>query len=102
MDSLLEHVRIRTCEQHVLVMVGFDSKNAHVGKAFESLRRENACVGAITHGVHDAPIRAGKKIKAHTHGLADIVRGWERAYLNVWRGINMDRARLVNKGKGDV
>ena len=102
MDALLEHVRIRPREQHVLIMVGLDSKNAHVGKAFESLSRQNARVGAITHRVNDAPIRAGEKIKAHAHGLADIVRGGERAYLNVWRGINMNRTRLVNEGKGDV
>ena len=86
----------------MLVMVRFDSKNAHVGKAFESLRRQNARICAVAHRVHDASIRAGEKIKAHAHGLADIVRGGERAYLNVWCGINMNRTRLVNEGKGDV
>mgnify|MGYP000964435013 CR=1 FL=1 len=46
MDSLLEHVRIRTCEQHVLIMVGLDSKNTHVREAIESLRNVQASVSA--------------------------------------------------------
>ena len=102
MDALLEHVRIGSREQHVLVMIGLDSKNAHVREALESLGRQNTRVGAVAHGVHDAPIRTSKIIKAHAHRLANIVRGGEDAYLNVWRGFNMNRARLVNEGKGDV
>ena len=102
MDALLEHVRIGSREQHVLVMIGLDSKKAHVREALEGLGRQNTRVGAITHGVHDAPIRTSEKIKTHAHRLADIVRGREGAYLNVWSGINMNRTRLIDKGKGDV
>ena len=100
MNALFEHVRVGACEQHVLVMVGLDSKNANVGEAFESLWRQNACVGAVTYRVYDASIRASEKIKTHAHGLANVVRSWERAYLNVWHCINMNRTHLVNKGKG--
>ena len=49
MDALLKHVRIGSREQHVLVMVRLDSKNAHVREAIESLGRQNTRVGAVTH-----------------------------------------------------
>ncbi len=55
-----------------------DSKNAHVREAFESLWREYLC-RCSSQGPRCA-YQAGKKIKAHTHRFADIVR-WEQQLL---------------------